>query len=44
MVYVNSDFGTGMVKDFTAAIAKLGGEVVVKTSPTTRTSPPTGPR
>ena len=30
MVYVNSDFGTGMVKDFSAAIAKLGGEVVVK--------------
>src|SRR5687768_955516 len=30
MVYVNSDFGTGMVKDFGAALEKLGGEIVVK--------------
>jgi branched-chain amino acid transport system substrate-binding protein len=32
MIYVNSDFGTGMVKDFEAAITKLGGEVVSKTA------------
>jgi branched-chain amino acid transport system substrate-binding protein len=27
MIYVNTDFGTGMVKDFTKAFAKLGGQV-----------------
>jgi branched-chain amino acid transport system substrate-binding protein len=28
MIYVNTDFGTGMVKDFTRAMEKLGGKVV----------------
>jgi branched-chain amino acid transport system substrate-binding protein len=32
MIYVNSDFGTGMVKDFEKAITELGGEVVSKTA------------
>jgi branched-chain amino acid transport system substrate-binding protein len=28
VIYVNTDFGTGMLKDFTKAIEKLGGAVV----------------
>ncbi|WP_342361742.1 ABC transporter substrate-binding protein [Terrarubrum flagellatum] len=28
IVYINTDFGTGMVKDFTKAMEKLGGKVV----------------
>jgi branched-chain amino acid transport system substrate-binding protein len=28
MIYINTDFGSGMVKDFTKAFTKLGGEVV----------------
>src|SRR3954468_1837665 len=28
MIYINTDFGTGMVKDFTKAFTKLGGQVV----------------
>jgi ABC-type branched-subunit amino acid transport system substrate-binding protein len=28
MIYVNTDFGTGMVKDFTRAMEKLGGKIV----------------
>lgn len=28
VIYVNTDFGTGMVKDFTHAMEKLGGRVV----------------
>ena len=28
MIYINTDFGTGMVKDFTTAFSKLGGQVV----------------
>src|SRR2546421_4504499 len=27
IIYINTDFGTGMVKDFTQAMKKLGGEV-----------------
>jgi ABC-type branched-subunit amino acid transport system substrate-binding protein len=30
MVYINTDFGTGMVKDFETALGKLGGQVVAK--------------
>ena len=28
MIYINTDFGTGMVKDFSKAIEKLGGKVI----------------
>ena len=28
MIYINTDFGTGVVKDFSRAIEKLGGKVV----------------
>ena len=28
MIYINTDFGTGMVKDFSTAIEKLGGKVI----------------
>ena len=44
MIYINTDFGTGMVKDFTKAFAKLGGQGRRRRSPTTRTSRPTAPR
>lgn len=30
IVYINTDFGTGMVKDFETALAKLGGGVVAR--------------
>lgn len=30
MVYINTDFGTGMVKDFEVALGKLGGQIVAK--------------
>lgn len=30
MIYVNTDFGTGMVKDFETAFGKLGGQVVAR--------------
>jgi ABC-type branched-subunit amino acid transport system substrate-binding protein len=38
MIYINTDFGTGMVKDFTKAFTKLGGEVI-KTVPYNENQP-----
>ncbi|MDF2809006.1 MAG: hypothetical protein K0S56_37 [Microvirga sp.] len=38
MIYINTDFGTGMVKDFTKAFTKLGGQVV-KTVPYNENQP-----
>ena len=38
MIYINTDFGTGMVKDFTHAFSKLGGQVL-KTVPYNENQP-----
>jgi ABC-type branched-subunit amino acid transport system substrate-binding protein len=38
MIYINTDFGTGMVKDFTKAFTKLGGQIV-KTVPYNENQP-----
>jgi branched-chain amino acid transport system substrate-binding protein len=38
MIYINTDFGTGMVKDFTKSFEKLGGKVV-KTVPYNENQP-----